>query len=101
MKKRTLSVIIVFSISLLVALFARAQQAQRATEGDSKIVVNSNLVILDVTVLDKSGKIVSGLQKSDFQVIEDGKAQDVKVFEFQKLENDAAASNMPSAPPVL
>jgi VWFA-related protein len=101
MKKRTLTVISLLSISLLVALFAQAQQAQHATEGDSKITVNTNLVVLDVTVLDKSGKVVSGLNKSDFQVLEDGKQQDIRVFEFQKLENDAAASNMPAAPPAL
>src|SRR6266571_4886458 len=101
MKKRNLSILLVFSISLLVALLARAQQAQHATTGDAKIVVNSNLVILDVTVLDKSGKIVSGLNKSDFQVLEDGKAQNLSVFEFQRLENDPASPAMPVAPPVL
>jgi VWFA-related protein len=101
MKKPTLSILLVFSISLLAALFARAQQAQHSTQGDGKIVVNTNLVILDVTVLDKSGKIVSGLNKSDFQVLEDGKAQNLSVFEFQKLENDTAAPAMPAGPPVL
>ena len=101
MKKRTLIVLSVFTVLFLVALLASAQQAQRATEGDSAFKANANLVILDVTVLDKAGKVVSGLSKSDFQVLEDGKAQDLKVFEFQKLENDAAASNMPAAPPAL
>ena len=101
MQKRVLSISIVLSILLLVALLARAQQAQHATAGDSNIVVNTNLVVLDVTVLDKSGKVVAGLKKSDFQVLEDGKPQDVKIFEFQKLENDPAASKMPAAPPTL
>src|ERR1035438_1148731 len=101
MKKRTLTVTTLISISLLLALFARGQQAQRSTQGDAAFKANSNLVILDVTVLNKSGKVVSGLAKGDFQVLEDGKAQNVSVFEFQKLENDTAAPNMPAPPPAL
>jgi VWFA-related protein len=102
MKKRILTISVVIAISLLLVLFARAQQAQQATDGGpASFQSNSNLVILDVTVLDKSGKIVSGLNKGDFQVLEDGKAQKIDVFEFQKLENDSAASAMPAAPPTL
>jgi VWFA-related protein len=101
MKKRILTISVVISISLLLVLLARAQQAQQPTGGPAAFQANSNLVILDVTVLDKSGKVVSGLKKNDFQVIEDGKAQKVDVFEFQKLENDSAASGMPEAPPAL
>ena len=101
MKNRHLTVLTVFSLSLIAALFASAQQAQRATTGDASFKSNANLVILDVTVLDKAGKVVSGLNKSDFQVLEDGKAQNVSVFEFQKLDNDTAVSDMPAAPPAL
>ena len=87
-------------ISLITtfAVVASGQQAQRSTGGDAAFKSNTNLVVLDVTVLDKAGKVVSGLTKSDFQVLEDGKAQSVSVFEFQKLENDAAAVNMPTPP---
>ncbi len=103
MKKRVLTVSSILAITLVLGLLARAQQAQRPTSGDAKFTTNSNLVVLDVTVLDKSGKIVSGLGKNDFQVLEDGKAQKIDVFEFQKLENDAAAAGtaMPAAPPTL
>ncbi len=94
MRKRILQVAFVCSITLL------AQQAQRATKEET-IKVNTNLVVLDVTVLDKAGKVVSGLGKGDFQVLEDGKVQNVSIFEFQKLENDTPAVNMPGPPPVL
>jgi VWFA-related protein len=87
-------------LSLGLVLMGRAQQAQHSTSGDAAIKVNTNLVILDVTVLDKGGKVVSGLAKGDFTVLEDGKPQKVSVFEFQKLENDSAMANMP-APPAL
>ena len=55
----------------------------------------SNLVIVDVTVRDKSGKPVEGLKASDFAVSEDGKPQKVSVFEFQQLSTE------PEPPPPL
>ena len=56
-----------------------------AETGDFKLTANSNLVIVDVTVKDKSGKVIEGLKSGDFTVLEDGKAQKVSVFEFQHL----------------
>jgi VWFA-related protein len=101
MKTRFWVVSLGVALSLgLVLLAPAAQQAQHSSQGDATIKVNTNLVILDVTVLDKSGKVVSGLGKNDFTVLEDGKAQKVSVFEFQKLENDKAAPALP-APPAL
>lgn len=52
----------------------------------------SNLVILDVTVRDRSGKEISNLKKEDFAVLEDGKPQTISVFEFQRLSSDAAST---------
>ncbi len=99
MKKRYWVISTIIAISL--AVFARAQKVEHATGGDQPFKANANLVVIDVTVLDKSGKVVSGLSKSDFTVLEDGKPQNVRVFEFQKLENDTAAPAMPAAPPEL
>jgi VWFA-related protein len=39
-------------------------------------------------VKDKSGKVIPGLTKNDFEVLEDGKPQQVSVFEFQRLDSD-------------
>jgi Ca-activated chloride channel family protein len=41
------------------------------------------LVSLFVNVTDKTGAIVGGLQKDDFKINEDGRAQDIAVFERQ------------------
>jgi VWFA-related protein len=48
----------------------------------------SNLVIIDVYARDKSGKIVTTLKKEDFVVLEDGKPQEIRVFELQNLEGE-------------
>jgi len=51
---------------------------------------NSNLVIVDVTIKDKSGKPIEGLKPEDFTVLEDGKPQKISVFEYQRLTLEAA-----------
>jgi TonB family protein len=43
------------------------------------------LVIETVTVFDKDGHSIEGLHANDFAVTEDGVAQTISVFEFQKL----------------
>jgi VWFA-related protein len=99
MKKLYWLIPAIFVISL--ALFAQTQKVEHATGQDTAFKANANLVVIDVTVLDKAGKVVNGLGKNDFTVLEDGKAQEVRVFDFQKLEGDTAAPAMPAAPPEL
>jgi VWFA-related protein len=58
-------------------------------------------VIYDVGVKDKSGKVIPGLKKSDFTLMEDGKPQQLAVFEFQKLDSDEPmAPILAEKPPV-
>jgi VWFA-related protein len=71
-------------ITLLLALvFTAAAQTPKFT-------ANSNLVIVDVMVRDKSGKPMEGLKQGDFTVLEDGKPQKISVFEYQQLSTDPA-----------
>jgi Ca-activated chloride channel homolog len=46
----------------------------------SKIRVNSNLVILPVTVKDRGGNLVADMERQDFQVFDDGVEQSIDVF---------------------
>lgn len=55
----------------------------------------ARLVIVDVTVKDKSGNAIAGLKASDFAVYEDGAKQKVEVFEPQTL------TMQPEPPPEL
>jgi len=55
------------------------------------------LVVEDVIVKSQNGKPVDNLKASDFVVTEDGKPQQISVFEFQKLSEEA----VPAPPPAL
>ena len=47
--------------------------------------VNVGLVLLPVTVLDKSGNWVTGLQEKDFSVFEDGVQQSLEIFDNKDM----------------
>jgi VWFA-related protein len=85
----------------LLALSASGQQqqqpvpAQPSATAKPTFTSNSNLVIVDVTVKDKSGKTIDELKPEDFAVFEDGKRQKVEVFQHQSLSLDPE----PPAPP--
>jgi len=50
-----------------------------------------NVILVDVDVRDKSGRPLSGLKQSDFEVLEDGKAQDIVTFAFEEISTSAPA----------
>lgn len=72
----------VFFVICAAALFATVR-AQEPT-----FTSNTNLVVVDVSVKDKSGKVLPNLGKNDFEVLEDGKPQQISIFEFQRLEGE-------------
>lgn len=55
---------------------------------DAKISVHSDLVLIPVTVTDRSGKVVSGLEKEHFTLFEDSAQQEITHFAAE----DAPAS---------
>ncbi len=60
---------------------------------------SSRIVVVDVVVTDRKGKPVTGLGQKDFQVTEDGKAQNIAHFdEFSKEGEGAPAVPTPVAP---
>jgi len=58
------------SLNLFIALAPTSLFAQQ----DEEVVrVNTDLIVLNITVTDKSGQYVPGLKVSDFTILEDGK----------------------------
>jgi VWFA-related protein len=66
-----------------------------SSKRDIKFSTTTQLVVINVSVRDKNGQNVEGLKASDFTVTEDGKPQQLKVFERQKLDDT------PLQPPAL
>jgi VWFA-related protein len=75
----------IFLVLMLSALAQQPPAANQDAGGDVTFSSSTQLVIETVTVHDKSGGGVEGLTAKDFTVLEDGKPQEIKFFEFQKL----------------
>jgi VWFA-related protein len=56
----------------------------------------TQLVVETVNVKDKNGKPITGLAAKDFVVTEDGVAQEIKFFEYQKLDAVLPSPAIPS-----
>lgn len=54
---------------------------QTVGDGEDEITVDTNLVTLPVSVYDRNGLYIPNLQKSDFKIFENGKEQQIEVFE--------------------
>ncbi len=74
----------------LVHTPARAQASLAQDQSDDVVRVNTDLVVLNTTVLDKDGKFVSGLKRSDFKVFEDGAEQQLASFTAEETPFAAA-----------
>src|SRR5690349_10087045 len=87
------------ALLLVLAGSVLAQQVGQNTTPGAKatatFTVGTQLVIETVSVKDKSGKPIEGLTAKDFNITEDGVAQPIKFFEFQRLQE---AVDTPSTP---
>ncbi len=82
-------------IALLVGLtflFLSPSSAQDQSQNQSQTVihVDVNLVLVDATVKTKSGQIMSGLKKEDFEIREDGAPQKIDIFSRDELPLNVA-----------
>ena len=55
--------------------------AQVSSNPDEEIKVETNLVTMPVSVLDRDGRFVSGLAQKDFQIFENGEQQKIEYFQ--------------------
>src|SRR5688500_15850411 len=83
---------IVFLLAVLAGAAVVAQQ--RPVFRSSREIVS-----VDVIVRDRNGNIVRGLTQSDFEIREDGQAQDLLTFTFQEIADKPPVNASP--PPEL
>jgi VWFA-related protein len=86
---------VLLSMAALAAIFQAQNliaQGQQAPPTVPTFRVSSNLVFLDVTVLDKKGRpVVTGLTKDDFTITEDKQPQ--RIFSFEAPEMHVMGPN--------
>src|SRR3954468_14514081 len=69
-------------LALLIAAAAPSAQQKRPT-----FRANTQIVSVDVIVRDGSGAVVKGLTAADFEVLEDGKPQDIRSFTYEEISD--------------
>ena len=100
---RTLSLILfsctTFATAQQVGISSTVNQDQQGVT----LQIGSQLVIETVTVTDKKGHAVAGLNANDFTVTEDGARQAIKIFEYQNLAstNTPAQHQEPESPRIF
>jgi len=60
-----------------------AGQSVKPAEQAATIQLNVNLIQVNASVVDAAGKVVSGLEKSDFHLLVDGRPRPIDVFESE------------------
>ncbi len=55
-------------------------------------------MIVNVSVKDKSGKAIEDLKKDQFTLLEDGKPQQIAVFELQHLNGETLPAHRSAGP---
>lgn len=74
----------------LISPRAKARGSITQDQDDDVVKVNTDLVVLNATVVDKNGKFVSGLKRSDFKIFEDGTEQPLAGFTAEETPFAAA-----------
>ncbi len=82
---------------LISALFA----AQPYFAQTAKFTISTNVVVVNVTVLDRNGRPVENLTKHDFLLYEDGKPQTIQAVDFQNLNSQLLPPVQVKAPELL
>lgn len=82
-------------------VFGSEIPGQTNQQGNYLLRAQTNVVLVDVRVMDKHGQPVTGLTKENFRVLEDGTPQTITSFSFENVERLASAGLENGPPPVI
>ena len=86
---KTISLLLLCLLACLSAQLASGVSAQKDDE-EEVVRVNSDLVVLNVTVTDAKGRYVHQLKRADFKIFEDGREQRIGLFSVEETPFAAA-----------
>lgn len=78
------------ALLLLFTLCLLAAPRIGSSQDDDVLRVNTDLVVVNVTVQDAAGKYARGLRRADFKLIEDGREQTIHSFSAEETPYAAA-----------
>lgn len=78
--------------TLLILLLPFSASAQEPKEDDDVVRISSDLVVMNVTVVDAQGKYVHGLRRADFKIFEDGREQPAQLISTFSVEETPFAA---------
>jgi Ca-activated chloride channel family protein len=81
---------LLLAAALLALLPSSHSRAQKQSDDDDVVRVESDLVVLNVTVTDKQGRYVHKIARPEFKVFEDGHEQQVSLFSVEETPFAAA-----------
>jgi VWFA-related protein len=91
MQQRTRIIRSVVSLACIAALCATSIGTGRLRAQDVTFVIDSKLVVINVSVKDKSGNPVTNLKREDFLLTEDNVPQKISQFDVQEITGDPLA----------
>ena len=86
---------ICLTANLPTASFGQTQSSTPTSKSPQQAFIlrsQTNVVLVDVRVYDKSGQSITDLQQSDFRVLEDGVPQQLSSFSLENVEKLAQAT---------
>ena len=92
------------TLTMLLMLVFLASVLASQQGADYTFRIESDLILVNVTVRDKNGNIVSNLKPEDFIVLEDNKAQKIVSFDIENvdavaMQNVAQTQSLPESRP--
>src|SRR3569623_1486538 len=93
---RLLGLALVLAVAALAQAPKGVQSQVQASTGTATFTASTQLVVEQVSVKGKDGKPVEGLKKEDFTVTEDNKPQEIKFFDYEKLDETPSDAPAPA-----
>ncbi|HEY9284074.1 MAG TPA: VWA domain-containing protein, partial [Pyrinomonadaceae bacterium] len=78
----------------------KQQQSPQPEEDEEVVRITTNLVQVDAVVTDEDGRHVTDLTPADFEVLEDGRRQEITNFSYVNVEPEAGVGARPVSTPV-
>ncbi|MGO9324890.1 MAG: hypothetical protein ACLP07_10050 [Terracidiphilus sp.] len=86
-------------LGALICVPACAEAQTTPVESETTLRTRTDLVVIDVTVIDSQRKPATHLEAPDFSILEDGHLQTIKVFEEHMASALAPVPPAPKARP--